>query len=84
MQISTLNLDKYEADDICGTLATKGVEEKMEVLLVTGDRDYFQLVNESTTVLLTRKGITEMEAFTLEKIREDYKIQPRDFIQVRR
>lgn len=83
MQISTLDLDGYEADDICGTLATKGVEEKMEVLLVTGDRDYFQLVNESTTVLLTRKGITEMEAFTLEKIREDYKIQPRDFIQVK-
>lgn len=83
MQISTLDLDGYEADDICGTLATKGVEEKMEVLLVTGDRDYFQLVNENTTVLLTRKGITEMEVFTLEKIQEDYEIQPRDFIQVK-
>lgn len=51
----------FEADDIIGTLAAKGSEAGWEVLIVTGDKDALQLVNEQVSVLLTRRGITELE-----------------------
>ena len=83
MRVTTLDLSEYEADDICGTLAEEAKKQGMEVFLVTGDKDYFQLVDEDVTVLLTRKGISETERFTPEKINEDYGIEPKQFIEVK-
>lgn len=51
----------FEADDIIGTLAAKGSEAGLETLIVTGDKDALQLVNEHVCVLLTRRGITDLE-----------------------
>lgn len=64
MNIPILEMDGYEADDIIGTLAKRFA---VETYIVTGDKDSLQLIDDTTTVLLTKKGITEI-AFYDEKM----------------
>ena len=84
--IRRLSAPGYEADDLIATLATQGADEGMDVLIVTGDRDALQLVSDRVTVLMTRRGITEMTRFTPEAVREKYGLSPAqypDFAAVR-
>jgi len=83
MDIKTLEMDEYEADDIVGTLAKKAEEMGMDAILVTGDKDYFQLATDKNRVFLTRKGISEMDIFDREKINIEYGIQPYQFIDLK-
>ncbi|MDE7071415.1 MAG: DNA polymerase I [Clostridia bacterium] len=57
MNIPIIEMDGYEADDIIGTLAKRFA---VETFVVTGDKDSLQLIDDTTTVLLTKKGITEI------------------------
>ncbi|NDH69749.1 MAG: hypothetical protein EBY22_18005, partial [Gammaproteobacteria bacterium] len=57
MQIPGVQLKGFEADDIIATLAKQGEKKGMRVSILTGDRDSYQLVNESITVLYARKGV---------------------------
>jgi DNA polymerase I len=70
--IRRLSAPGYEADDLIATLATEAGHEDMDVLIVTGDRDVLQLVSDRVTVLMTRRGITEMTRFTPETVLEKY------------
>jgi len=84
--IRRLSAPGYEADDLIATLATQAAAEDMDVLIVTGDRDVLQLVSDRVTVLMTRRGITEMTRFTPETVREKYGLSPSqypDFAAVR-
>ena len=84
--IRRLSAPGYEADDIIATLATQAAAEQMDVLIVTGDRDVLQLVSDRVTVLMTRRGITEMTRFTPETVQEKYGLSPAqypDFAAVR-
>jgi DNA polymerase-1 len=72
-------VEGYEADDIIATLATQAEAEGFEVLIVTGDRDSFQLVTESTTVLYPTKGVSELTRFTPEKVFEKYGLTPAQY-----
>ncbi|NLI66113.1 MAG: DNA polymerase I [Tissierellia bacterium] len=83
MNIVTLEMSEYEADDIAGTLARQGEEKGLEVILVTGDKDYLQLATEKSKVLLTRKGISDMEEFDRETILEEYGLEPKQLIDVK-
>jgi len=83
MNIKILESPVYEADDIAGTLAKKASEENFTTYLLTGDKDYFQLVDENTKVLLTRKGITEMDIISVESLEEDYGLKPSQFIELK-
>lgn len=83
MGIKTIDLDDYEADDIAGTFAKEGSILGYEVLLVTGDRDYLQLAEENVKVLLTKKGISEIETYDKQRIIDEYEINPLDFIDVK-
>ncbi len=76
MDITILESDKYEADDIAGTLAKLGEEEGLEVLLLTGDRDYLQLADDNTKIILTKKGITETAIYDKDSIKEEYGLTP--------
>ena len=58
--IKHFELPGFEADDIIATFAKKAEAQGFEVLICTGDRDSFQLVNDQTTVLYPKKGVTEM------------------------
>lgn len=83
MNIKVLESPIYEADDIAGTLSKKASEEGYETYLLTGDKDYYQLVDENTKVLLTRKGIKEMDIVSVESIKEDFEITPEQFIDLK-
>ncbi|WHM39231.1 DNA polymerase I [Streptomyces sp. BPTC-684] len=69
----------FEADDIIATLATQAEAEGFEVLIVTGDRDSFQLVSENVTVLYPTKGVSELTRFTPEKVEEKYGLTPQQY-----
>lgn len=83
MNITAVDMSEYEADDIAGTLARIGEKEDMEVILVTGDKDYLQLATESTKVIITKKGISEIEVYDRNRIVEEYEIEPLQFIQLK-
>ncbi|TJX59994.1 DNA polymerase I [Soehngenia saccharolytica] len=83
MGIKTIDLDLYEADDIAGTLAKQAEERGMNVYLVTGDKDYFQLASDKIKIIMTKKGITDIEEYDRNKIKEEYGIEPKQFIEVK-
>ncbi|WP_055491756.1 DNA polymerase I [Streptomyces sp. TP-A0356] len=72
-------IEGYEADDVIATLATQAEAEGFEVLIVTGDRDSFQLVSEHTTVLYPTKGVSELTRFTPEKVFDKYGLTPAQY-----
>jgi DNA polymerase-1 len=74
--IRRLSAPGYEADDLIATLATVAAAEGMDAAIVTGDRDVLQLVSDKITVLMTRRGITEMTRFTPETVTEKYGLTP--------
>ena len=72
-------VDGFEADDVIATLATQAEAVGFDVLIVTGDRDSFQLVSEHTTVLYPTKGVSELTRFTPEKVEEKYGLAPQQY-----
>ncbi len=74
--IPRLSMAGYEADDIIATLATLATAAGMEVLIVTGDRDALQLVDDDVTVLMTRRGISDMTRFTPQEVTAKYGLTP--------
>lgn len=83
MNIKYLESPIYEADDIAGTIANLAERENYESFLLTGDRDYYQLVTKNTSMLYTVKGITDLKILTEDSIFEEYKIYPKQFIDVK-
>lgn len=79
MGIVTLEKDNYEADDIIATLATQAKPEGFETFIVTGDRDSFQLVNDTTTVLYPMRGVTTLHRFTPAAIEKKYGLTPTQY-----
>ncbi|MFE9993122.1 DNA polymerase I [Streptomyces avermitilis] len=79
MHAQRFAVDGFEADDIIATLATQAEAEGFEVLIVTGDRDSFQLVSDHTTVLYPTKGVSELTRFTPEKVFEKYGLTPAQY-----
>ena len=77
--IARLSVPGYEADDIIATLTTLAERNGLDVLIVTGDRDVLQLVDEHTTVLMTRRGISEMTRFTPAAVTEKYGLTPAQY-----
>ncbi len=73
----------YEGDDIIGTLAAKAAEAGHQVIIVTGDRDALQLISPQTQVMLTKKGISEMEIYDTQAFEEKYGIQPKQQIDIK-
>ena len=85
MNIKILELEGYEADDILGTISKYGDENGMEVLLLTGDRDYLQLATNKVTVRIptTKMGKTDYADYTPEVIYEKFGIEPMQFIEIK-
>jgi DNA polymerase-1 len=79
LAVPSLSVEGYEADDIIATLAVQGADDGMDVLIVTGDRDALQLVNERITVLMTRKGISDMIRYTPEEVQAKYDLTPTQY-----
>ncbi|MDR1272698.1 MAG: DNA polymerase I [Clostridiales Family XIII bacterium] len=80
MNISVLETDGFEADDIIGTLALRAGQSGIEAVVITGDRDELQLVSETTTVLITRKGVSEFEIYDPAAMMGKYGFGPELFV----
>ena len=83
MGVKYTDLDGFEADDIVGTYARMAKEAGDKAVLITGDRDYLQLVDDDILVYLTKKGVSDTVEYTVEKIKEEYGITPKQLIDVK-
>ena len=85
MNIKIYEKEGYEADDILGTLAKFGEENGLEVKLLTGDRDSFQLASKKTTIMIphTKQGKTETDYYDRDKVFEVYGVEPKQMIEVK-
>ncbi|MGM7682515.1 DNA polymerase I [Cytobacillus sp. Hm23] len=82
-QITRYELENYEADDIIGTLSKQAEQDGFNVKVITGDKDLTQLSTSNVTVNITRKGITDVDAYTPEFIAEKYGIKPAQIIDLK-
>ncbi len=81
--IAHYELEQYEADDIIGTLAREADQEGWLTKIVTGDKDMFQIISERVHVALTRKGISEVEYYDLQRLDEVYGLNPEQIIDLK-
>ncbi len=85
MNIDIVEKEGYEADDVLGTLSRYGEKHKLEVVILSGDRDTFQLATNKVTIRIphTKGGKTETDEYNKEKIIEKYGIKPKQLIDVK-
>jgi DNA polymerase-1 len=76
LKIKHLRKDGYEADDIIATLVTQALADDFEVLILSGDRDAFQLVTDRATVLYPTRGVSEMARMTPAAVEAKYGVPP--------
>ncbi|MCJ7790487.1 MAG: DNA polymerase I, partial [Candidatus Atribacteria bacterium] len=72
----------YEADDIIGTIAKEAEKRNCTTIIVTGDKDAFQLISPHTQVMTTIKGITEVKIYDEESIRKKYGVDPGKIVDI--
>ena len=85
MNIDIVEKEGYEGDDIIGTLAKYGEAQGLEVVILSGDRDTFQLATDKTIIRIprTKAGKTETEDYDKKKIIEEYGLPPKSLIEVK-
>lgn len=83
MGIPTLEKEQFEADDILATLATQGAEQGFRVLVVSGDRDTIQLVDDNITLLYpSKQGVSELTRYDADKVMERYGVRPEQYPEI--
>ena len=85
MNIDIVEKEGYEGDDILGTLSVFGEKQGLEVTILSGDRDTFQLATDNVTIRIprTKMGKTEVEDFNRKKVEEIYNLEPKQLIEVK-
>ena len=85
MNIDIIEKEGYEGDDVIGTLSRYGEQKGLEVVILSGDRDTFQLATDNVRINIprTKGGKTETEIFNREKVKEVYGIEPNQLIEVK-
>lgn len=85
MNIKIIEKEGYEGDDILGTLSKRAEEAGMDVTILSGDRDTFQLASDKVTIRIpkTKMGKTENEDYNRERVLEEYGVEPRELIEVK-
>lgn len=82
MGIKVLDKAGFEADDLAGTL-TMIDDKDIKKFLITGDKDYLQLIKDDTDVIITKKGVSEFDTYNIEKMNEVYGLSPDEFIDLK-
>lgn len=83
MGIRTIEKENFEADDILATLSTRGSEAGYRVLVVSGDRDTIQLVDDNVTLLYpSKQGVTELTRYDAKKVMERYGVLPEQYPEI--
>ncbi len=76
MNVPVVRIDGWEGDDILGTIAARDEELGYETLLVTGDRDAFQLASDLTRIVATKRGITDVAIYGPDEVLARYGVTP--------
>ena len=82
-KIPVVEIEGQEADDVIATLAHQAEQDGEETIVVTGDLDLLQVVDEKTTVLTTRRGITELGRYNPPAVFERFELEPRQLADYR-
>ncbi|MCR3922495.1 MAG: DNA polymerase I, partial [Firmicutes bacterium] len=80
LQITVVETEGYEADDLIGTLAVSAQKSQLRPVIVSGDADVFQLVDTPADVIFTRRGITQVERYNAEELQRKYGLTAKQFI----
>ncbi|OWZ83334.1 DNA polymerase I [Natranaerobius trueperi] len=83
MNICYFEKDGYEADDLVGTFSKKAENKGKQTLIVTGDKDLLQLISDNTKVVLTKKGITNMEQYDESRVEKDFGVKLDNFLDLK-
>ncbi len=85
MNIDIIEMEGYEADDVLGTLSCYGEKQGLDVVILSGDRDTFQLATDKVTIRIphTKAGKSETDEYNREKIKEKYELEPKQLIEVK-
>ena len=85
MNVTIIEKEGYEADDLLGTLAKVGESIGLDVSLISGDRDMLQLATEKVKIRIpkTKKGVTEVEDYNSKEVFELYGVTPTEFIDIK-
>jgi DNA polymerase-1 len=79
LNVTTMTMDGYEADDLLASLSTQAAAAGFEVIVVSGDRDAFQLIDEHVTVLYPKKGISDIPPMNSDSVMEKYGVLPANY-----
>ena len=79
LNIPYVEADGFEADDLIATLTTQAVADGLDVLIITGDRDAYQLVSDHVTVLYPKKGVSDLARMTPEAVQDKYGLTPAQY-----
>lgn len=83
LDIKNMSLAGYEADDILGTISKRAEAKRMDVLIVTGDRDALQLASDNVKVMINKKGITNFDMYDRKAMIKEYGMTPDQFIDLK-
>ena len=81
MNIKCLEQEGIEGDDIIGIVSKRFLNT--ETIIVTGDRDTFQLVDETTKVYFTKKGTSDLKIMGVKELKDEYGVSPKEFIDLK-
>ncbi|MDD5823639.1 MAG: DNA polymerase I [Firmicutes bacterium] len=83
MNIAVFQQSGYEADDIIGTIAAQASAKGIKTMVISGDKDELQLIDENTSVLINKKGMSEFDLYDIDKMKERYNLTPSQFIDLK-
>lgn len=81
--ITMMELEGFEADDLIGTVVKRSEEEGIRAIVITGDKDALQLASDVTQIVITKKGISEFEAYDRQYFEDKYGIKPEQFVDLK-
>jgi DNA polymerase I len=81
LQIPLVSHEEQEADDLIATLAVRAWQRGIEVVIVTADRDFFQLVRPGISVMFNRKGISDIVRYDVEAVTERFGLPPEKYLE---
>jgi len=80
--IAICSKEGYEADDVIGTIAKEAEKRNCNTIIVTGDKDAFQLISPNTKIMTTIKGVTEVKIYDEEGIKKKYGVEPEKIVDI--
>ena len=80
MNIKILQKKTFEGDDIIGSFARFVESDDVEVIIISGDKDMFQLISDNTKIAYTKRGISNIDIYDIQKFEDEYNFAPKHFI----